>query len=84
MSKRVNLSILVHHELADHPLWAELREKGDTVVVAYSDSHHCLVEYDYVAGPNVWQVHLPLMKYVPAGLALARRRKGGKHASSNQ
>lgn len=76
------LRILVMHTLADDPVWAELRAKGHTVDMAYSDSTHTVAGYDLVLGPQCWQLHAPLLKYVPVAIQAARRRrKGGKDAT---
>ena len=69
------LRMLVVHTLADDPIWAALRAKGHTVDVAYSDSAHTVAGYDLVFGPNCWQLHALLLKYVPVAIQAARRRK---------
>ena len=72
------LTILIHRDLADAPLWEELRGKGHTVEVAYSDSKHTLTEYDAYFGPNAWWMTKELLKYAPAGVARARKVRYGK------
>ena len=72
------LTILIHRDLADAPLWQELREKGHTVDVAYSDEGHVVVLYDAYFGPNAWWMTKELLPYARAGMARARKVKYGK------
>ena len=75
------LRMLVVHTLADDPILAALRAKGHTVDVAYSDSAYTVAGYDLVFGPNCWQLHAPLLKYVPVAIQAARRRKATTHVA---
>ena len=72
------LNILVHHAIADLPVWAELREKGHTVDVAYSDSGMTVATYDAYFGPNAWWMNADLSKYVMSGVTRARKVRYGK------